>query len=71
MNGWHRLWLVSCVVIALLMIALSYLQVATTDADFQGDLIRTLAFIWLLVCLAILGVGYLVAWARRGFERHT
>jgi hypothetical protein len=67
MNGWYRLWLASCVVAALFIAGVSYPMLVMTDRDSQGDLVRTLLCLWALYCVAMLVLGHMVAWVRRGF----
>lgn len=77
-RGWWRLYIVTCAALGFLTII--GLVWFTLVVDLQGpanvmdaDYVRSLALIggvvWGGPCAALLGLGYGVAWVRRGFAR--
>jgi hypothetical protein len=76
-RGWWRLYVVTCAALGVVtLVGLGwFLLVIDFHSDsahvMDGDLARSLALIgvvaWVVPCLALLGLGYGVAWVRRGF----
>lgn len=68
-SGWHRLWIVVSLFLAVGFGVMGYLALARVPDDAEWDLARSLALTWALVCLGLLAFGHAVAWAFRGFQR--
>jgi hypothetical protein len=76
LGGWWRAWIVACAVLAVVTAAglVWYALVfsVASSLPIDGDLVRSLALAggvaWGIACAGLLGIGYGVAWIRRGFR---
>jgi hypothetical protein len=67
-NGWHRLWLVACLLWAIVVATVAFPAYVNARPDYEHDLFRTAALFWGLGSAAMLILGHAIAWAIRGFQ---
>ncbi len=68
-NGWQRLWLVACLLLAVPIAFDTYAAVVSGPSAWEMDAVRTGVLVWLAASIFLLIVGHAVAWAVRGFRR--
>jgi hypothetical protein len=64
-SGWQRLWLLASILWAVVILALSgTLQSHAATANETMFMVR----LWIVPVVAVYGVGFGLAWVRRGFQ---
>ena len=68
-TGWHRLYVVAVLVWAGILGAQVPGMLWRAPSGAETDVLQTMGLVWLVTSLALLAVGYGVAWAMRGFRK--
>ena len=64
-NGWQRLWLLASILWAVVILALAgVLQSGVPSANEAMLVVR----LWIVPVAAVYGLGFGLAWVRRGFH---
>lgn len=69
LNGWQRLWLLTSILWAVVILALA--GILQSDGDHavpSTDMILFLVRLWIVPVAAVYGLGLGVAWVGRGFQ---
>jgi membrane protease YdiL (CAAX protease family) len=68
-NGWQRLWVLSSILWAVVILALG--GILQSDGDQfvpSADAVLLLVRLWIVPVAAVYGLGLGLAWVRRGFQ---
>ena len=64
-NGWQRLWLLASIFWAVVLLALA--GILQSDGPSANEALFVLR-LWIVPVVAAYGVGFGLAWVRRGFQ---
>ena len=67
-NGWQRLWLLASILWAVVLLALS--GILQSDGPTTNEALFVVR-LWIVPVVAVYGVGFGLAWVRRGFHVET